>query len=105
MASYMYPTNSLEMLVWRTETLAQGFQLHRANIYLKVTDTSTEKIVANACWQFPHSQSAGEEKDAKTERQNERPWPEGSNPPLTKAYYLALDAKQKIYVNRQKDYG
>lgn len=103
MANYMYPTQSPVMLPWRMKSMTRQILKDPTNIYVKVTDTSSGVIAAYARWQSPHKLQ--EEKNENTEGTEVEQWPQGSQVPLVKEYYAALDAKSEKYVDIEKDYG
>lgn len=103
MANYMYPTQSPVMLPWRMKEMTREILSDPAYSYVKVTDTSAGVIVAYARWQSPHKPQ--EEKNERSEGAEVEGWPQGSNVPLVKAFFAALDGKSKQYVDPEKDYG
>ncbi|MCJ1264625.1 hypothetical protein MMC22_004499, partial [Lobaria immixta] len=94
MANYMYPTQSPVMLPWRMKSMTREILKDPTYIYVKVTDTSSG--------QSPHKLQ--EEKNENTEGTEVEQWPQGSQVPLVKEYYAALDAKSEKYVDTEKDY-
>lgn len=113
MSYWMFPQDNEEAIYkWRLRNITNRFNSDPTCYLIKCVDTGSDKIVAFALWQTPHSMETKEEtvierqsKNAKEDACDAEELPEGTNVPLMHDFDEATQKMRAKYVNVESDYG